>query len=130
MTPDEMTIQVLFANPETISTAGISSDSIKLTFWSSELLQAENGLALEEGQTIAKGIVPQIEPTIGKEIAELGRSIGILVLVLVAVGLVVALVLGQDQAPFWLLFNVWQLFLHITLLNLKIPGFVNSFWRE
>jgi len=130
MTADDMTIQISFANPESISAAGISSDSIKLTFWSSELLQAENGLALEEGQTIAKGIIPQVEPGIGKQISELGRTIGILVLVIIAIGLAITLVMGFDQTPFWLFFNCWQLFLHVPLLNLKIPGFVNSFWRE
>lgn len=27
-------------------------------------------------------------------------------------------------------FNIWQLIVHIPLLNLKIPGFVSAFWRE
>jgi len=48
-TPDEMKIQIRFANPEEISASGIAADQIKLTFWSAELLQAENGLQLEEG---------------------------------------------------------------------------------
>jgi hypothetical protein len=33
-----MIIQVKFSNPEAISNGGISSDKIKVTFWSSDLL--------------------------------------------------------------------------------------------
>lgn len=47
-----MTVQMKFSNPEAISVGGVSSDAIKVTFWSSDLLQGENGLSLEEGQTI------------------------------------------------------------------------------
>jgi hypothetical protein len=64
-----------------------------------------------------------------KELTELGRSIGILVSVIIGGGLFIAYVAGFDQTPFWLFFNVWQLFMHVPLLNLKIPGFVATFWR-
>ena len=37
---------------------------------------------------------------------------------------------GFDQTPFWLFFNIWQMFLHVPLLNLKLPGFVAITWRE
>ena len=53
-----MTIKVNFTNPETISTAGVSNDNVKLTFWSNEHLEAENGLRLEEGLSIVKGLIP------------------------------------------------------------------------
>lgn len=58
MTPDDMSIQIDFTNPEAISSAGVSTDSMSITFWSSELLQGENGLSLAEGQTIAKSVIP------------------------------------------------------------------------
>jgi hypothetical protein len=79
-----------FSNPEAISVGGISSDAIKVTFWSSDLLQGENGLGLEEGQTIQKSLVPQIEPDMAKELTDLGRSIGILVSVVIGGGLLIA----------------------------------------
>jgi hypothetical protein len=44
--------------------------------------------------------------------------------------LFLAYIFGFDQTPFWLFFNIWQLLVHIPLLNLKIPGFVSAFWRE
>ena len=58
MTPNDMTIQINFANPSAISSSGISTDQMSITFWSSELLQGENGLSLAEGQTIAKSVIP------------------------------------------------------------------------
>jgi hypothetical protein len=61
-TEDEMQLQILFENPESISALGLSSDSLSVTFWSSNLLQAKNGLNMAEGQTIAKNLIPQIEP--------------------------------------------------------------------
>jgi hypothetical protein len=44
-----MTIKVTFGSPDFISIGGISSDALKVTFWSNELLEAENGLKIEEG---------------------------------------------------------------------------------
>jgi hypothetical protein len=35
-----MTVQIKFASPDFISIGGITSDAIKVTFWSNELLEA------------------------------------------------------------------------------------------
>ena len=61
---------------------------------------------------------------------ELGTIIGVLVSLVVGGGIIIAYAFGFDQTPFWLFFNVWQLFMHVPLLNLKIPAFVQTFWRE
>ena len=60
----------------------------------------------------------------------LGRSIGSMVAGIIGGSLFLAYMLGFDQTPFWLFFNIWQLLVHIPLLNLKVPGFVSAFWRE
>jgi hypothetical protein len=52
------------------------------------------------------------------------------VAVLIAVGLLSATLFNFDSMPFWLFFNVWQLFTHIPLLNLKIPGFISVYWQQ
>lgn len=67
-TETEMKIQVNFDQPELISTTGISTDNIRVTFWSNEFLKGQNGLSMEEGQTIQKGIIPQVEPKIANEV--------------------------------------------------------------
>jgi hypothetical protein len=38
MTEKDMTIQIVWSDPDAISSSGVSSDSIKVTFWSSDLL--------------------------------------------------------------------------------------------
>jgi hypothetical protein len=57
-TETQMKIQINFDNPDAISNSGISTDTMSITFWSSELLQGKNGLPLSEGQTIAKSVIP------------------------------------------------------------------------
>jgi hypothetical protein len=130
MTENDMKIQIYWSNPEAISASGISSDAISVTFWDNELLQGKNGLAIEEGQTLRKSIIPQIDPDIAEEVMGLGRSIGSMVAGIIGGCLFLCYMLGFDQTPFWLFFNIWQLLVHIPLLNLKIPGFVSAFLRE
>jgi hypothetical protein len=129
-TENNMSIQIYFSDPATLSTRGITSDQIKVTFWSSDLLQGFNGVKIVEGQTIQKSIIPQIEPIVADEASKLGLTIGILVAVVIGLGLLIAYFFELDQTPFWLFFNVWQLFLHVQLFNLKIPGFTSAYWRE
>jgi len=117
-------------NPEAISQSGVSSDAITVTFWDNELLQGKNGLSIEEGQTLVKSIIPQIDPEIADKVSGLGRSIGSMVAGIIGGSLFLAYMFRFDQTPFWLFFNIWQLLVHIPLLNLKIPGFVSAFWRE
>jgi len=119
-----------FDNPDAVSSAGVSSDRIQVTFWSSSLLKGANGLPLGEGQSLSKGIVPQVDPQIAGEVQSLGNFIGISVLLMIAIGIIASEFFQFDSQPFWLFFNVWQLFMHIPLLNLKIPGFVAEYWRK
>lgn len=130
MTENEMIIQMHWNNPEAISQSGVSSDAITVTFWDNELLQGKNGLSIEEGQTLVKSIIPQIDPEIADKVSGLGRSIGSMVAGIIGGSLFLAYMFRFDQTPFWLFFNIWQLLVHIPLLNLKIPGFVSAFWRE
>jgi hypothetical protein len=85
---------------------------------------------LEEGQTISKAIVPQVDPEIALQVQKLGRIIGYSVAGFILVGLMLSMCLNLDSLPFWLFFNIWQMFSHIPLLNIKIPGFVSEYWRE
>ena len=47
---------------------------------------------------------------------------------MIGIGLLASYIFGFDQTPLWTFFNIWQLFLHIPLLNLKIPGFASAYW--
>lgn len=85
---------------------------------------------MEEGQTIQKAIIPQVDPAVAKQVQKTGKIIGLLVAIIILVGLFAAMWFDFDSMPFWLFFNIWQMFTHIPLLNIKIPGFVSEYWRE
>jgi len=96
MTEKDMTIQIVWSDPDAISSSGVSSDSIKVTFWSSDLLQGQNGLAIEEGQTLSKSVISQIEPSQAKEVEGLGRLMGAIVAGMIGGCLFLAHMLGFD----------------------------------
>ena len=104
---DQMQIQLYFDNPDYISASGISSDQIMITFWSTDLLVAENGLKVSEGQTITREIVPQIDPEIDERIANIALQVGIFTAVFIVIGLCITIGFNMYQAPFWTLFNTW-----------------------
>jgi hypothetical protein len=85
---------------------------------------------MEEGQTLAKHIIQQVNPTFDDALIQVGQRTGVLVAITVGGGVLIAILFGFDQTPFWLFFNIWQLFLHVPLLNLKLPGFIGLTWRE
>lgn len=125
-----MTVEIQFKTPDLISTGGITSDSIQVTFWSNELIQSENGLRVEEGQSLKKNIIQQVNATYEEDLNRIGFSTGISVAVVVGGGILLCEIFGFDQTPFWLFFNVWQMFLHLPLLNLKLPGYISTTWRS
>jgi hypothetical protein len=125
-----MKIQMNFADPGAISSVGSASDRIAITFWSSELLKGANGVSLAEGQTIAKGIVPQTDPVTARQAQALGKWFGIGVALIVGLGCLAAVYFRLDSTPFYMLFTVWQLFMHLPMLNIKMPGVMAEYWRE
>jgi hypothetical protein len=51
-TEDGIDFQITFAEPDYVSTSGVSADAMKVTFWDSSLLVGQNGIKVQEGQTL------------------------------------------------------------------------------
>ena len=128
-TEDGIDFKITFEEPDYISSSGISADAMRVTFWDTSLLVGQNGMRVQEGQTLQKTLVPQVNYSIESNFSSFGSSVGVIVAVIIGTGLLASIVFEFDKTPLWTFFNIWQLIVHIPLLNLKVPGFACTYWR-
>ena len=93
-----------------------------ITFWASDFFVSENGVRVKQGYTLKTEVVRQI-PNNESELLKTVSMISAQTILLIIISFfLVALVISSETFAVWALFDTIQLFAHLPLVRVAIPG--------
>lgn len=129
-TPNEAEIQLYFELPEAVSASSSDPDNVVVTFWASDLFQAENGKQIRPGFTITAPVTRQVSVDDAKKYRNYGRCVGYVCLGFLVVGFLFSAKTNADTLPVWATYDILVMTTHLPLLNIAFPGSTSIFLSE